>query len=40
MCSVRSVEIVELLPRRQLLVEVDVVGVGQQLVELLLVSPV
>ncbi len=33
MCSVRSIEVVELLPLLRFLVEIDVVRVGQQLVK-------
>ena len=40
MGSVRSVQIIELLPCRQFLVEIHVIRIGQQLVELLLVGSV
>lgn len=38
MGSMGSVEVVELLPSSQFLIEIDIIGVLQQLVELLLIG--
>ena len=40
MCLVGAAQIVEVLPHGQLPVQIDVIRVGQQLVELLLIGPV
>ena len=39
MCTVRPVEVIEVLPNGQLLIEIDIVSVSQQLVKLVLIGP-